>query len=165
MWDKYGLILTIPPNALPDGCSHCNLKIAVSHSGDFELPEDCVLVSEVYSLTHDLGDRKLRKSATLKVQHCGTTEALSDLKILRGNNHSNKFAVIPDGDFSPNDHYGVIELDHSCFICVGWIRPYIDSVFPQRYCARLYYTDIEERSFILNFFIVPHLNSNFTVCN
>lgn len=160
--DEYGLRLDIPRNALPDGCAHCNVKIGVSLPGDFQLPEDCVLVSAIYSLTHDMGDTKLRKSATLKMQHCGATEALNGLQILRAND-SNKFAVIPGGDFSLHKDCGTIELDHFCFVCIGWFRKFTGSTVSQRYRAKVYYTDFGERSFSSNFYILPHLNSNFTV--
>ena len=112
LWEEYGLRLHIPHDVLPDDCKLCNLKIAVSVSENFQLPEDCFPVSAVYSFTHNLGDRKLRKPVTLEIQHCATSIAWSGLQILRANDNSKKFKVVPGGIFLPDDHYGKMKLDY-----------------------------------------------------
>ena len=167
-WEGYGLRLYIPHNSLPDDCSHCNFTIAVSLSRDFELPEDGILVSAVYSVTHDLGERKLKKPVTLQMQHCATSSALSGLQILRADDHSNKFSVLPGGVFSYDNHYGAIELDHFSWFCTGWFRKVVPFMFSRRYRAQFYYTDncdpaIHTRSFKANFYILPELEAYFTV--
>ena len=161
VWEGYGLRLHIPHNSLPDDCSHCHLKIAVSLAGNFELPEDGVLVSAVYSVTHDLGDRELRNTVTLEMQHCATNTVLSGLRFLRANTDSNKLKVIQGGDFQPG--YAVIEIDH--FSSFGlWLQNRFYSTFHSLdYQARLYYTDIEHLSFKSNFYILPNLDANFKV--
>ena len=65
-------------------------------SGNFQLPEDSVPVSGVYLL---LGDRKLGKPVTLELQHCATSAVSNILQILRANDDSNKFTVVPGGIF------------------------------------------------------------------
>lgn len=138
--------------------------IAVSVSRDFKLPEDAILVSAVYSVTHDLGDRKLKNAVTLQIQHCATSSALSGLQILKADDHSNKFAVLPGAVFSHDDHYGAIELDHFCWFCTGWFQKLFPFVSSQRYRAQFYYTDNHEsRSFKANFYILPELEAYFTV--
>ena len=123
LWEEYGLRLHIPHDVLPDDCKLCNLKIAVSLSGNFLLPEDSVLVSGVYSFTHDLGDRKLRKPVTLEMQHCATSTAWSGLRILRASdNCSNKFTVLPGGIFLPDDHYSKIKLDYFSKYLIAFLR-------------------------------------------
>ena len=164
LWEEYGLRLHIPRDALPEGQSHSNFKIAVSLPGNFQLPKDGVRVSGVYSLTHDLGDRKLRNPIRLEIQHCAATNALSGLQILRANDHSNKFEVIPGGDFSYDDHYGAIELDHFSNFFIGWVKRFLHSTFSGRYRAKLYYTDITQTSFIVNLHILPHCEFAFRVC-
>lgn len=163
-WEEYGLRLHIPHDALPEGQSHSDFKIAVSLSGNFlQLPENSVLASAVYSFTHDLGDRKLRNPVTLEIQHCAESKALSGLQILRANDHSNKFEIIPGGDFSYDDHYGAIKLDHFSNICIGWVKKILHSTFSRRYRAKLYYTDIRKRSFKVKLYILPHCRSAFRV--
>ena len=173
MWEEYGLRLHIPHDTLPDGCSLCNLKIAVSLSGNLMLPEDSVLVSAVYSFTHNLGDRKLRKPVTLEIQHCATSAVWSGLQILRANHKSNKFSVVPGGIFLPYDHYGKIKLAHFSNFIIAFLRKLrsifsqnecLSTVSPRGYCAQLYYTDIAYLSFKSNFYILPNLNANFKVC-
>ena len=60
VWEDYGLRLHIPPNSLPEDCSELQLNMTVSRARDCELPdEDGILVSAVYSFSHNLGERKL----------------------------------------------------------------------------------------------------------
>ena len=174
MWEGYGVTLHIPHNSLPDDCSHCHLKIAVSLSGNFELPEDGVLVSAVYSFTHDLGDRELRNPVTLEMQHCATNTVLSGLRFLKANADSNKFEVIHGGSFESG--YAVIKLTRFSSFGIGaWFKSLFGSLFssfssspsavlPLEYFARLYYTNIEYKSFKSHFYILPNLDVNFTVC-
>ena len=161
VWDGYGLRLHIPHNSLPDDCSHCHLKIAVSLAGHFELPEDGVLVSAAYSFTHDLGDRKLRNPVTLAMQHCATNTVLTGLRFVKANTDSNKLEVIQGGDFQPG--YAVKEIDR--FSSFGlWLQNRFYFTFHSLdYRAKLYYTDIEHLSFKSNFYILPNLDANFKV--
>ena len=112
LWEEYGLRLHIPHDVLPEGQSHSDLTIAVSVSGNFQLPEDCVLVSAVYSVSHDLGDKKLKNPVTLEMQHCATSAASNNLQVLRANDNSNKFEVVAGGIFTYDDCCGKIELYH-----------------------------------------------------
>ena len=161
VWKGCGLRLHIPHNSLPDDCSHCHLKIAVSLSRHFELPEDGVLVSAVYSFTHDLGDRELKNPVTLEIQHCATDTVLSGLRFLRANSDSNKLEIIQGGDFQPG--YAVIDIDH--FSSIGlWLQNQFYFTFHfLDYRAKLYYTDIQHLSFKASFYILPNLDANFKV--
>ena len=175
LWEEYGLRLHIPHDVLPDVCKLCNLKIAVSVSGNLMLPEDCVPVSAVYSFTHDLGDRKLIKPVTLEMQHCATSAVWSGLKFLRASDNSNKFTILPGGVFLPDDHYGKIKLGHFCNLIIAFVRKLFSTfsrnespsptptVSPLEYRAQLYYTDIACLSFISNLYILPNFNANFKV--
>ena len=172
LWEEYGLRLHIPHDVLPDGCKVCNLKIAVSLSGNFQL-EDCVPVSGVYSFKHDLGDRKLRKPVTLEMQHCATSAVWSGLQFLRANHNSNKFTVVPGGIFLPDDHYGKIKLDNFSNLIIAFVRKLfsifsspspIPTVSPCEYRAQLYYTDTACLSFQSNLYILQNLTINFKVC-
>ena len=168
VWKGYGLRLHIPCNTLPDDCSSCNLTISVSLSGNFELPEDGVLVSAVYSFTHDLGDRELRNQITLEMQHCASVHVLNDLRVLRAVSPSNKFEVVPGGHFA--DGYSVIKLHHfSRFTTfLRNIRSFF-SLSPRsrlfEYCAISYYLKIRPFCFFVKIFIIRNLEAIYTVCH
>ena len=172
VWEGYGLRLHIPHNSLPDDCSHCHWKIAVSLSGNFELPEDGVPVSAVYSFTHDLGDRELRNPVTLEIQHCATDTVLSGLQFLKANTNSKKLEVIQGGSFKSG--YAVLKLNHFSSFGVAWFKTLFSYIFssfssspsaalPLEYFARLYYTNVEYKSFKSHFYILPNLDANFRV--
>ena len=179
LWEEYGLRLHIPHDVLPDGCKLCNLKIAVSLSGNVQLPEDSVLVSGVYSFKHDMGDRELRKPVTLEMQHCATSAVWSGLQFLRASDNSNKFTVVPGGIFLSDDHYGKIKLNNFSKYSIAFLRkffrqteshpsppqcePHPAVVSPLEYRAQLYYTDIASLTFQTNLYILPNLNANFKV--
>ena len=166
MWEEYGLRLHIPLNALPEGLNDWHLKIAVFSSGQFELPEDGVLVSAVYSFSHNLGDRKLRNPVTLEMQHCASNKMLSDLYIVRASSCAKdplKFEIIPGGIFKPDTGYGVIKLDQFCSISCWLWRRFCSMFYELEYFARLYYTDVRYQSFNSDLYILPNLNSYFQV--
>ena len=166
LWEEYGLRLHIPQNALPEDLDHWQLKIAVFLSRYFKLPEDGVLVSAVYSFSHNLGDRKLRNSVTLEIQHCAMNKRLSDLRIVRASSRAEdplKFEIIPGGIFEPDTGYGVIKLDQFCSISCWLWRRFCSVFLELKYFARLYYTDIQYQSFCSDLYILPNYNTCFKV--
>ena len=82
----------------------------VALSGKFELQEDGVLVSAVYFFSHDMGDKELRHSVTLDMQHCANTSSLNDLCVVKSIGVSYKFKIFPGGNFTHSEGYGVINL-------------------------------------------------------
>ena len=162
-WKGYGFRLHIPCNTLPDDCSCCNLTISVSLSGNFELPEDGVLVSAVYSFTHDLGDRELRNQVTLEMQHCASVHVLNDLRVLRAVSPSYKFEVVPGGQFA--DGYSVIKLHHFSRFTTFLRNIFFPRSRPFEYCATAYYLNILPFSFLVKIFIIRNLEAIYTVCH
>ena len=124
-WEGYGLRLYIPHNSLPRTCSQFQLKMALSKVEDYKLPtKNGILVSGVYSFSHNLGERKLRQPATLEIQHC--VKSLTQLSIIRCHETSPpyQFEIVPGGRFDRTDGYGAIGLDHFCgfgIIYYAWI--------------------------------------------
>ena len=160
VWEGYGLRLRVPSNALPQDINQFQLKMAVALSGTFQLPEDGILVSAVYSFSHDLGDRKLRRPVTLETQHCATANALNDLCILRATLSSDEFEVVPGSDFTSVKGYGVIHLDQfSNFATfLRRIRSWrFRSRSPLECCAEMYYTEISHHSFVVEVYIIRGL--------
>ena len=82
IWDGYGLRVRIPCGSLPKGRSHCQLKIGVAVSGEFQLPVNGIPTSAVYWLSHDLQE-ELQNPITLEMQHCATNSALNHLCVVR----------------------------------------------------------------------------------
>ena len=163
VWEGYGLRLHVPHNSLPDDYNHCHLKIAVSLAGNIKLPKDGVLVSAVYSFTHDLGDRELRNPVTLEMQHCASTDVLNDLCVVRATKTPYIFEEVPGGYFA--NGYSVIKLNRFSFFTT--FLKYVSSFFsplPLEYCATVYYTNILQSSFWFEIFIIQNLEAIYMVC-
>ena len=164
IWERYGLRLHIPPNSLPEDLYQCSLKIKVALSGDFLLPEDGILVGAVYSFSHDLGDKELRRSVTLEMQHCVNTSALSGLCVVRAMDVPCKFEFFPGADFNHSDGYGAINLRQ--FSLFSTFLKRVRSFFsPLEYCARIYYTNILPLQFDFEFLIIRDLDTLARVCD
>ena len=160
VWEGYGLRLHIPPNSLPDHCTHFQLNMAVALSGHFTFPENGILVSGVYSFKHDLGDKELRYPVTVEMQHCASANAVNGLCIVRADENSDapyEFKVISGGTFDHSDSYGAIKLHCFCQIATFlWWR--LLSLFcPLEYCAKLYYTNIQRGGFDYHLYVIPNL--------
>ena len=168
IWDGYGLKLHIPSNALPDNFSQLELKMEVALPEGCQLPdEDGVLVSAVYSFSHDLGGRRLRHAVTLEMQHCVATSALKDLSIIRANAFSENFEMVPGGDFKSIEHYGLVKLFRFSRFAVFLRR--FRSLFslsssPLEYCSRLFYTSITHLQFDFEFCVIRNLDCLSQVC-
>ena len=162
VWEGYGLKLHIPPNSLPEDCSELQLNMTVSRARDCELPdENGILVSAVYSFSHNLGERKLRHKATLKMQHCVVSGSYAPLCIVQTDQVTapQKFNAIDGGNFSSTDGYASIELDHFCSFSV-YLKWYISSlIWNIKCCAMVYYTNIQRHSFQFKLFISPQLDA------
>ena len=158
VWEGYGLRLYIPPNSLPEDCSELQLNMTVSRARDCELPdEDGILVSAVYSFSHNLGEWKLRQKATLEMQHCAQSSNIP-LCIVQSDSivPPYKFQTLQGGKFDSSDRYASIELDHFCSfgVYMAW-----RTSRNLKTSASLYYTNIKSDSFHFYLYIVPHLDA------
>ena len=166
VWEGYGLQLHIPPNSLPEDCCELQLNMTVSRARDCELPdEDGVLVSAVYSFSHNLGERKLRQKATLEMQHCAQGPYHTPLCIVQSDSKvpPHNFYIIQGGKFDSSDRYASIELDHFCSFGV-----YLAWFFHRNLSTRatLFYINITARSFHFLLYICPDLDAIIRVrCN
>ena len=170
IWDGYGLRIRIPSGSMPKGRSHCQLKVGVAVSGEFQLPENGIPTSAVYWLRHDLPE-ELQNPITLEIQHCAANSALNGLCVVRASTLSHnlpyKFEQLQGGVFALNTGYGAIELRHFCLFTTCWLPIWksFRSLFlpPFEYCAILYYTNIRHLGFQLQVYILQNLNANFMV--
>ena len=162
IWEGYGLRLYIPPNSLPEGRSQFTLKMEVGLSGEFQLPENGVLVSAVYSFSHNMGSEELRQPVTLEMEHCAAASALDKLSIVRANANSNTFNYLPGGDFSSVEGYSVIKL-HSFSQFSTYLKKsfsFLRSQFSNEidYSANIYYTKMFYLHFNFEFFVIRNLS-------
>jgi hypothetical protein len=162
IWEGYGLRLYIPPDSLPEGCSQFKLSVNVGLSGEFQLPENGVLVSAVYSFSHDHIE-DLRQPVTLEMEHCAAASALSNLSVVRANTNSNSFNYVPGGDFSSVKGYAVIKL-HSFSRFSTFMREQFQSLRAHfsneiEYSANIYYTKMFYCRFDFEFFIIKRLGA------
>ena len=162
IWEGHGLRLHIPPNSLPEDCPQLTIHMTVSRANDYKLPaEEGILVSAVYSFSHDLGDRKLRQPVTLQIQHCVASGSFTPLCIVQSDEISPpyQFHILEGGKFDGSDGYACIEVDHFCSFGV-YLRWFFSSlVWNIKPCAVLYYTNIKTHSFHFHLYIVPHLDA------
>ena len=163
VWEGYGLRLYIPPNSLPEGRSQFTLKMEVGLSREFQLPENGVLVSAVYSFSHNMGNEELRQPVTLEMEHCAAASALDKLSIVRANENSNTFNYLPGGDFSSVEGYSVIKL-HSFSRFSTFLKKSFSFLRSQSsneidYSANIYYTKMFYLHFNFEFFVIRNLSA------
>ena len=156
--EEYGFTLHIPSNALPEGCNDFLLNMKVALSSDSRLPaDDGVIVSAFYTFSHNLEERELNLPATLQMQHCVMASALDNLCILRADDNSNDFHVIPGGEFT--ESHGSIDLQCFCTFAI-YLQWFVASrIWTIKPCASLHYTHIEPHRFQFHLYIVPWLNA------
>ena len=146
VWEGYGLRLHIPPNSLPEGRSQFTLKMEVGLSGEFELPENGVLVSAVYSFSHNMGSEELHEPVIMEMEHCASN--LDHLSFIKADAFSRKFEVIQTSTCAYEKGKGTIKLFHfSSFAIVKFIRTHLLRMFIHEYCCKIFYTSIFYKSF------------------
>ena len=107
-WEGHGFRVYIPAGAVSRRVTLC---IQASLSGDYQLPDDGVLVSGVYWLSLHPHIEEFDDHATISIQHCAVEgdESLSFItaKCTQETLHY-KFKPLPGGAFSTN--YGTIQV-------------------------------------------------------
>ena len=144
-WKGYGLRLYIPQDSLPAGHTHCNIKIRVAVSGQFQFPDDSRPVSAVYWLSSGL-DEEFSRHLTFEIQHCARRGTVGELEVVTANTTSHslpfQFQHLKGGVFSQFSPYGSIQLRHFSLwsiICNTFMSLFVSP--PQTYYCRIYYTE------------------------
>lgn len=78
-WKGHGLKIHIPPGALPESESKCEIAIAASLSGNFQFPEKHTLVSPVFYIQPNI---QLEKPITVEMEHCCSLKTEDDTQAL-----------------------------------------------------------------------------------
>ena len=116
LWVGHGFKIHIPADAISSESGPVTLSIQASLSGDYQLPDDRVLVSGVYWLALQ-PPVKLAKMVTITVQHCASaSDANSKLSFITAKCAQKTlpyiFKPLPSGEFLTPDT-GCIQVD--CF--------------------------------------------------
>ena len=113
-WEKYGFEVHIPAGAFSES-EPMTLCIQAGLSGDYQLPDDGVLVSGVYSLSLNPPVEKFRKKVSLAIQHCASGDD-STLSFVAADSTQDKppyiFEQLKGGNFSDSGDHGTIEVAH-----------------------------------------------------
>ena len=112
-------------------------------------------------------DRKLRRPATLELQHCVVGGSHSPLSIVQSDEVSPpfQFHILPGGKLDASEGYASLELDHFCSFGV-YLKWFISSlIWNLKPCAVLYYTNIKPHSFEFHLYIAPQLDAILKVCH
>ena len=90
-WSGFGFKLHSPPGSLPSGVDQCVLHIYASLAGQYQLPDNVVLVSAVFWVRCD-PPCPFKQKLTLEIQHCGIVNASTKFTFVqassRGRNQS-----------------------------------------------------------------------------
>ena len=111
-WESHGFKIDIPAGAISTESGPVSLRIQASLSGDYELPDEHVLVSAVYWLAlHP--PVKLVKKVTISVQHCATYNGSLSFVRAKSTQATLPYTLkpLPGGMFSESE-YGSIEVEH-----------------------------------------------------
>ena len=122
-WREYGLHLYIPENSLPKDIERCTIYIKVDITGNYQLPQDVLLVSAMYSFKC-VPKCQFTKPLILEIQHCTKQEDSHKLCFIRSLYRANpSFHVVDHSKvklvFPKHIKYGIIELDKFCDYGVG----------------------------------------------
>ena len=114
-WEDFGLKLHIRTGSLPVGIEQCIINIKASLTGQYEFPEDCLLVSAVFWLRCDKV-HSFAKQIALEIEHCAkfdsnTNVELSFVKAICSQKQLPYTFKRVGGDFSNHSSYGVIALN------------------------------------------------------
>ena len=123
-WEGHGFRVYIPAGAVSRSVTLC---IQASLSGDYQLPDDGVLVSGVYWLSLHPHIEEFHKKVTLSLQHCASVEGDESLSFITAKCTQETlpytFKPLPGGAFSTND--GTIQVTRfSAFGALGGRRMY-----------------------------------------
>ncbi len=143
-WEKKGFRMCIPPGALTES-DKCEVILATSIPGDFDLPAGTEPVSAVFRIK---SSTDFQKPVTLELEHgCDlTTQRSSKLVFAKSTSKAPpyRFEVVDGGDFPPQSSYGRLTVSrfslYTILQRIGWgdSRQYRGHVFYQQESPRLW---------------------------
>ena len=113
-WEDHGFKVHIPAGAISKERGSMTLCIQASLSGDYQLPDDGVLVSGVYWLSLHPTVERFHKKVTVTIQHCASDDD-PKLSFITAQCTQKTlpyiFNAIP-GRFPSESGYGAVEIEH-----------------------------------------------------
>ena len=114
-WSGYGFKLHSPPGSLPSGVDQCVLHIYASLAGQYQLPDNVVLVSAVFWVRCDPPCR-FKQKLTIELQHCAKMTSSTKLTFVRAvcSQESLPYTfkkLEGRGSFSEKSSYGNLEVN------------------------------------------------------
>ena len=161
-WSGYGFKLHSPPGSLPSGVDRCVLHIYASLAGQYQLPDNVVLVSAVFWVRCDPPCR-FKQKLTIEIQHCAKLTSSTKLTFVGAvcSQESLPYTfkkLEGRGSFSEQSSYGLLELDH--FSGVGVAGEDVERL----YTASLYYLNQSVRSTEIHLVVSWNLDAHIKVC-
>ena len=154
-WEGHGFKVHIPPGAIRRERGRVTLYIQASLNGDYQLPDDGVLVSGVYWLSLHPHVERFDKKVT--IQHCASHND-STLSFITTTNQTppHAFKLLPGGYFEPQ--YGTIHIESSA----GFALYAKERVM---YAFETYYLPQQHNANEAHFTVTPDLELHLKVCN
>ena len=162
-WSGYGFKLHSPPGFLPSGVDQCVLHIYASLAGQYQLPDNVVLVSAVFWVRCD-PPSQFKQKLTLEIQHCGIINASTKFTFVqascRGRDQSKyTFSEMENpSSFTEHSSYGSVELDHFCGTGVG-----AEGSIEKKYCYNIFYHGKEPSRKKIHFVVMRNIDVYTTV--
>ena len=157
-WKGYGLKLCLQEGSLPAGMKQCTINIKASLAGQYEFPENSLLVSAVFWFSCETV-RKFMKPIIVELQHCAKVENVNNHNLIFVRAVCSQkqlpytFKELPRGKFTGHSSYGVIELNG--FSGVGVTQQGVEE---REYYSRLVYlVQKSEVHFIVTWNVDAHL--------
>ena len=161
VWDKHGFEIDIPAGAISRAVT---LNIQASYSGDYQFPDNNVLVSGVYWLSLD-PPVKFTKKVTVRIQHCADADSAPFFVTAKCTQKTlpYNFKPLPGGEFTYTDTdsstiygYGCIEVEHFSAINIVAER----KVF---YAFCTFYLSSMEHNYEFHVTVTPNLEEHIEV--
>ena len=162
-WSGYGLKLHSPPGSLPTGVDQCVLHIYASLAGQYQLPDNVVLVSAVFWVRCDPPCR-FKQKLTLEIQHCAKMTSSTKLTFVRAvcSQESLPYTfkkLEGRGSFSEQSSYGCLEVDRFSGHGAG-----AEGQVEMSYIASLWYLKADPCNVYIHFSITWDEECHITVC-
>ena len=158
-WEGHGFNIHIPAGAVTRPVTLC---IQASLSGDYQLPDDGVLVSGVYWLSLHPHVKRFDKNATITIQHCASMCDDSALFFITAKCTQGSlpytFKPLQKGNFSDSG-FGSTEVSHfSAYAVSARNNPMLDYAFSTFYIPKWHYV------YEAHITVTPHLELHLRVC-
>ena len=161
-WEKYGLKITVPQDALsPTESSEITITALVG--GCYDLPEGTELISAVYIIAVSM---PLKQPVKLEIQHCAHLVTEDHTKCLsfatapiQQSQHAYKFQLQNEGQFYPGNQYGSIWLSQFSPWAV-LLKRMGQYLWPSSiYFGKVFYEEQSKCEWIMRFIVSRDLNA------